>query len=42
MENHYRPEQVEQQAQQYWEQTQAFKASEQPGKEKFYCLSMFP
>lgn len=42
MENQYRPDQVEQQAQQYWEAQQTFKVTEQPGKEKFYCLSMFP
>jgi len=42
MDNQYRPDQVEQQAQQYWEQQQTFKVTEQPGKDKFYCLSMFP
>ena len=25
-----------------WETARAFKATEKPGKEKFYCLSMFP
>ncbi len=42
MDNQYHPEKVEQQAQQYWEDQQTFKVSEQPGKDKFYCLSMFP
>ena len=33
---------VEQAAQSYWNQTQSFKVSEDPHREKFYCLSMFP
>lgn len=39
---HYNPEQVEQQAQAYWQEHKTFTVTEQPGKEKFYCLSMFP
>ena len=42
MDAQYRPDQVEAQAQQYWEDNQSFKVNEEPGKEKFYCLSMFP
>jgi len=42
MDAQYRPDQVEAQAQQYWEDNQSFKVTEEPGKEKFYCLSMFP
>ena len=42
MDAQYRTDQVEAQAQQYWEDNQSFKVTEEPGKEKFYCLSMFP
>ncbi len=42
MEARYQPENIEQQAQDFWEQQQSFKAVEDPQKEKFYCLSMFP
>ncbi len=42
MDAQYRPDQIEAQAQQYWEDNQSFKATEEAGKEKFYCLSMFP
>ncbi|HHH89451.1 MAG TPA: leucine--tRNA ligase [Aliiroseovarius sp.] len=42
MEARYQPEIIEQQAQQYWEDQQSFRAVEDPQKEKFYCLSMFP
>jgi leucyl-tRNA synthetase len=38
----YHPQQVEADAQVYWQNTQAFKATEDPAREKFYCLSMFP
>jgi leucyl-tRNA synthetase len=38
----YDPRQVEAQAQQHWEHNQSFKVTEGSGKEKFYCLSMFP
>ncbi len=33
---------LEQQAQQHWEQQQTFAAVTNPGKPKYYCLSMFP
>ena len=33
---------VEREVQRLWEERQAFKVSEEPGREKFYCLSMFP
>ena len=39
MDAQYRPDQVEQEAQQYWENARSFKVTEQPGKETFYCLS---
>jgi leucyl-tRNA synthetase len=42
MEQKYNPRVVERDAQQHWERTRAFRAEETPGKEKYYCLSMFP
>ncbi len=42
MEARYQPDNIEQQAQDFWEKQQSFKAVEDPQKEKFYCLSMFP
>jgi len=38
----YKPEEIEAQAQQYWEDNRSFQVSEDPDREKFYCLSMFP
>jgi leucyl-tRNA synthetase len=38
----YRPELIEQAAQRFWEQNNSFRAVEDPNREKFYCLSMFP
>ncbi len=42
MEEIYNPSTIEQDAQQSWDVSQIFKAVENPDKEKFYCLSMFP
>src|SRR6185436_2263595 len=42
MEEIYQPQLIEQQAQQFWQQNQSFRAEVQPGREKFYCLAMFP
>jgi len=42
MDEHYLPESVERNAQSYWEKHQSFKAVEDPQRDKFYCLSMFP
>ncbi len=42
MQEKYHPQEIEKNAQQYWEQTTAFKAVEITGKPKYYCLSMFP
>jgi len=42
MEQQYKPQQIEQAAQRFWEDRQSFKAIEDETKEKFYCLSMFP
>jgi len=38
----YRPETVEKTARDYWEQTRCFEVVEDPDKEKFYSLTMFP
>jgi leucyl-tRNA synthetase len=38
----YKPEIVEQQAQQHWLEARSFEVDEDPSKEKFYCLTMFP
>jgi leucyl-tRNA synthetase len=42
MDNIYIPQDVEEQAQQYWHKKQSFNVTEDLNKEKFYCLSMFP
>ncbi|MAL97497.1 MAG: leucine--tRNA ligase [Alteromonadaceae bacterium] len=42
MEEHYRPREVEQAAQKYWQENESFKVTEDPAKPKYYCLSMFP
>lgn len=42
MQESYEPKICEEQTQQLWEKNQSFKAIEDVGKEKFYCLSMFP
>ena len=42
MQEQYTPSQIESKAQQYWVDTNTFKAIEKEGQEKFYCLSMFP
>ena len=38
----YDPSRIESSAQEYWEQNQSFHVVEDPDREKFYCLSMFP
>ncbi|NUS39372.1 MAG: leucine--tRNA ligase [Lysobacter sp.] len=38
----YDPRAIEAAAQRYWEDTRAFEVKEEPGKPKFYCLSMLP
>ena len=38
----YNPAQIEREAQQYWNDNKTFEVSEDPNKEKFYCLAMFP
>ncbi|OAI09235.1 leucine--tRNA ligase [Methylomonas methanica] len=42
MEEHYKPSAIEQKVQADWEKSGVFTASEDTGKEKYYCLSMFP
>ncbi|MFA7095251.1 MAG: leucine--tRNA ligase [Gammaproteobacteria bacterium] len=42
MDEFYNPQQIEAEAQAYWDRMNTFRAREQAGKEKYYCLSMFP
>ncbi len=42
MQESYKPAEIEADAQGFWEENGSFQVSEDPGKEKFYCLSMFP
>ncbi|MCC6135965.1 MAG: leucine--tRNA ligase [Candidatus Contendobacter sp.] len=38
----YNPQLIEREAQKHWDDQQTFVVREEPGREKFYCLSMFP
>ena len=38
----YNPEQIELEAQRYWEENRSFNVNEDLDREKYYCLSMFP
>ncbi len=38
----YNPSEIEPKWQTYWENNKTFRTEETPGKEKFYCLDMFP
>jgi leucyl-tRNA synthetase len=42
MQEQYHPDKIEEEAQRYWEEQQSFHAVEDPEREKFYCLAMFP
>ena len=42
MDNDYKPGQIEPALQMQWDENKVFKVTEDPNKEKFYCLSMFP
>ncbi|QEP45175.1 leucine--tRNA ligase [Ectothiorhodospiraceae bacterium BW-2] len=42
MDDTYQPQQLERAAQDYWQQNQSFIAEDNPEREKYYCLSMFP
>ncbi|HEY8331352.1 MAG TPA: leucine--tRNA ligase [Pseudomonas sp.] len=42
MHEQYQPREIEAAAHSHWDAHQSFEVSEQPGKDTFYCLSMFP
>jgi len=42
MHEQYQPREIEAAAQSHWDAQNSFVVSEQPGKDTFYCLSMFP
>ncbi|ADE13072.1 leucine--tRNA ligase [Sideroxydans lithotrophicus] len=42
MQQNYSPKDIEASAQQHWDQQQTFRAVQESGKPKYYCLSMFP
>lgn len=46
MQQDYNPSEIEADVQQFWQQSEAFRAQEETGedtsKEKYYCLAMFP
>ncbi|MFK7816143.1 MAG: leucine--tRNA ligase [Gammaproteobacteria bacterium] len=42
MQTPYNPQEIERSVQEFWDDTQAFKATEDSKQEKFYCLAMFP
>ena len=42
MDERYFPETIELEAQAYWDDNRVFEVREDPSREKFYCLSMFP
>ena len=42
IETPYNPQDVEAEAQRWWTGHASFRAIEDPAREKFYCLSMFP
>ncbi|MCC7414089.1 MAG: leucine--tRNA ligase [Gammaproteobacteria bacterium] len=42
MDERYQPDELEPRVQRYWDDTRAFEVTEDPAREKFYCLSMFP
>ena len=42
MQETYTPKEIEQQAQEFWQENQSFNVTEDPDREKFYCLAMFP
>ncbi len=42
MQQEYRPDEVESAAQQFWQDNNSFQVVEDPDKEKYFCLSMFP
>ena len=42
MDERYSPEQIEAKWQQHWEESSAFRVVEDPDREKYYLLEMFP
>ncbi|WP_025673780.1 leucine--tRNA ligase [Salinivibrio socompensis] len=42
MQEQYSPQDIEQKVQTHWDDNKTFVVHEDPNKEKFYCLSMFP
>src|SRR5690554_7850672 len=42
MQEQYTPAAIEKSAQNFWQENQSFVVTEDPSKEKFYCLAMFP
>ena len=42
MDQQYNPADIEPRAQAFWQENQSFTATEDPSREKYYCLAMFP
>ncbi len=42
MQEQYNPKTLEPAVQRFWEKQKSFEVTEDPEKEKYYCLSMFP
>src|SRR5579862_9971877 len=42
MKERYEPSEIEAEAQRYWDENRCFEVTEDPAREKYYCLSMFP
>ncbi len=42
LDEQYKPQVIEQAAQTFWQENRSFEVKEDPNREKFYCLSMFP
>jgi len=42
MQPQYRPKDIEAAAQSFWDSRRSFRATEDPSRPKYYCLSMFP
>ncbi|HTV94560.1 MAG TPA: leucine--tRNA ligase [Steroidobacteraceae bacterium] len=42
MQERYEPSRIEAEAQRYWNENRSFEVTEDPAREKYYCLSMFP
>ncbi len=42
MHEQYTPRDIEAAAQKFWDEQQSFAVTERPGKDTYYCLSMFP